>query len=139
TLTGPEGSSVKVKEAKREDSGQYRIQVEVKLPPRPNAHLNQWVGNVIWLNRGQVPVGGTVNVSPAELEQAGLTLFDAAGQPYARATGHYDRPAKPGDPLVYTLWYQPRKDQGDPAKLVLSGRRNVLLEVPFVLHNVPLQ
>jgi hypothetical protein len=38
-----------------------------------------------------------------------------------------------------TLVYRPHAGQGDPARLVLSGRRTVTMEIPFTLRNVPLQ
>jgi hypothetical protein len=136
TFPGPDSSQVRVIEAKADETGQYLIKVEVILPPPPKQHLR--AGNVIWLNRGPVPAGGTVNLSAAEVEQKGLRLFDAQGQPFLLATGHYDNPAKPEDPLTYTLYFQPRKEQGDPVRLELSAKRNVIVEVPFVLKDVPL-
>lgn len=136
TFTGPEGSHVKVIEAKRDESGQYKLRVEVKLPPDPNQMPA--FGNMIWLNRGPVPAGGTVDLTAGEVEQKGLSIHDADGQPFLLASAHYDSPAKPNDPRVYTLYYQPRKGQGDPVRFTLRGKRTVLLEVPFVLKDVPL-
>ena len=39
---------------------------------------------------------------------------------------------------VYTLHYQPRRDQEGPFRFVLSGRRTVVIDVPFTLKDVPL-
>jgi len=37
-----------------------------------------------------------------------------------------------------TLLYQPQDGQGEPARLVLNGRRRQLVQVPFTLRDVPL-
>jgi hypothetical protein len=79
-----------------------------------------------------------VNLTAGDVEQKGLAIHDADGQPFLVASAHYDSPAKPNDPLIYTLYYQPRKGQGDPVRFTLRGKRTVLLEVPFVLKDVPL-
>ncbi len=136
SVPGLDKSQVRVIEAKLDEAGQYKIQIEVKLPPTPA--VQPPAGNLIWINRGPVPVGGTVNLTASEVEQKGLSLYDAEGHPFILATAHYNHPAKPDDPRIYTLYYQPRKNQGDPVRLVLSGKRTVLLEVPFVLKDVPL-
>ncbi len=135
TFSGPDGSQLRMIEAKRDEAGQYRIQVEVRLAPPKQ---QPFAGNIIWLNPGPVAAGGTTDLTAAELEQRGLSLYDAQGQPFLLATAHYNNPAKPHDPLTYTLYYQPRKDQGDPVRFLLTGKRHVLLEVPFVLKDVPL-
>ncbi len=36
------------------------------------------------------------------------------------------------------LTFQPREGQADPARLVYTGRRTVMVEIPFVLRDVPL-
>jgi hypothetical protein len=137
TFKGLNGAAVKVIEARREKSGQYKLQVEVRLPASPN-QLADFPANVIWLNRGGVPANGTVSLSASEVQQKGLALLDAEGQPFLLASGQHALATKPSDPIVYTLYYQPRKGQGEAAKFVLTGRRNVLIEVPFVLRDVPL-
>jgi hypothetical protein len=137
TFKGPDGSAVKVMEVLREASGQYKLQVEVALPPTANPFPG-FGGNVVWLNPGGVAPNATVSLSAAEVQQKGLALLDAEGQPLLLASGHHLQPAQPGAPLVYTLYYQPRKGQGEAARFVLTGRRHVLIDVPFVLRDVPL-
>ncbi len=136
TFDGPDGSRLRVLEVAR-DGGQYRLKIEVKMPPEPPRHPFMG-GNLIWLNRGPVGEGATVNVTASDVEQKGLALYDAEGQPLLLATGFYIRTQKPDDPRLWTLYYQPRRDQGEPAKLVLSGRRHIILDVPFILKDVPL-
>jgi hypothetical protein len=131
---GPDGARVQVLEV-APDSDQYRLKVEVKLPAVANP-LSQFR---LWAAPGVVPVGGTVNLNGAEAQQKGLALYDAQGQPFLLATGSYERAPKPDAPVTYTLFYQPRKEQGPPAKFVLSGRRTVVLEMPFVLWGTGLK
>ena len=38
----------------------------------------------------------------------------------------------------YTITYQPRNDQGEPAKLLYTGYRTTSIDVPFTLKDVPL-
>ncbi len=40
--------------------------------------------------------------------------------------------------ITYTFLCQPGKDQGQPAKLVYSGRKRVTIDIPFTLKDVPL-
>src|SRR5262249_55854922 len=131
---GADGSSVRVLEMVP-DADQYRLKIEVKLPPPPPApQFAMWAGI-----QPVTPAGGSVNLTGAEAEQKGLGLYDAQGQPFLLATGSYQQPDKPNPPLTYPLFYQPRKEQGPPTRFVLSGRRTVVLDVPFVLKNVPLR
>jgi hypothetical protein len=137
TFKGPDGAAVKVIEAKQE-SGQYKLQVEITLPP-PKLSFDFFpLGNVVMLNRGPGAAKGTVDLTAAQVQEKGLSLVDAVGQPLLLVTAHYIQPAQPNAPLVYVLYFQPRRDQGEPAKFVLMGRRNVLIEVPFILRDVPL-
>jgi hypothetical protein len=38
----------------------------------------------------------------------------------------------------YELVYQPRKGQGEPARLAFCGHKSVAIDIPFALKNVPL-
>jgi len=134
TVQGVDGSSVRILEMEP-NADQYRLKIEVKLPPPPpQPHLAMW--GVI---QQESPVGGSVTLTGPEAEQKGLALYDAQGQPFLLATGSSQEPHKPNAPFTYTLFYQPRKEQGPPARFVLSGRRTVVLDVPFVLKNVPMR
>ena len=44
----------------------------------------------------------------------------------------------PGAAQEIELTYRPEEGQNAPARFVYSGRRVVLVEVPFTLKNVPL-
>src|SRR5262245_4827678 len=139
TFRGPEGSYVKVVEVRREPSGQYRLKVEIKSPPKKGDLPEMGNFRIVRIDRGR---GGiempTSQLSAQEAENRGLALLDSKGQPIPLAAGEYSRSDDPRAAQVYTLHYQPRKDQGVPARFVFSGRRTVLIEVPFVLKDVPL-
>jgi hypothetical protein len=139
TFKGPDGSYVKVVEVRREPSGQYRLKVEVKAPPKKGDLPEMANFRIVRINRlrGGVEMP-TLQLSAQEAESHGLALLDDKGQPFALTTGEYQRTDDPRVAQVYTLHYQPRKDQGEPARFVFSGRRTVLIEVPFVLKDVPL-
>ncbi|MBI1918420.1 MAG: HEAT repeat domain-containing protein [Planctomycetes bacterium] len=139
SFKGPEGSYVKVVEARREPSGQYRLKVEVKAPPKKSDLPEATNWRIVRINRMR---GGfempTATLSAQEAENRGLALLDDKGQPFALSAGESQRNEDTRSAQVYTLHYQPRKDQGEPARFVFSGRRTVLIDVPFVLKHVPL-
>ena len=64
-------------------------------------------------------------------------LVDAKGRPLALAHGTMKKDTSEPRRL-YSLLYKPEKDTGMPEQLIFRDRRNVLVEVPFVLKNVPL-
>lgn len=138
SFAGLDGSRVKVMEARREAEGDYRLKLEVQLPASASP-LGALPGNVVFVNRGPVPAQGTINLTAMEANQKGLSLLDDQGRALPLSTGYYVRPNQPGAPLTYSLIYQRRKDQGEPSKFVFSGRRGVLIEMPFTLRDVPLQ
>ncbi len=69
----------------------------------------------------------------------GITLEDAKGNAF-RLTGSNVRSRFDGQKAttLYTLTFEPAKDQGEPAKLVFSGSRSVTIDIPFTLKDVPL-
>jgi hypothetical protein len=139
THKGPDGCYVKVVEVRREPSGQYRLKVELKAPPKKGDFPEAVNWRIVRINRMR---GGfeaaTMTLSAQEAENRGLALLDDKGQPFALAAGEYQRNEDMRSAQVYTLHYQPRKDQGEPARFVFSGRRTVVIDVPFVLKDVPL-
>jgi hypothetical protein len=66
-----------------------------------------------------------------------LTLQDAKGNTLpvaiqARFAG------VPGAAMEYQIVFRPEKDLGEPAKLVFTGRKLAVAEVPFILKGVKL-
>jgi hypothetical protein len=139
TFKGPDGCYVKVVEARREPSGQYRLKVEVKAPPK-KGDIESMNWRIVRINRmrGGIEMATTITLSAQEAANRGLALLDDRGQPFSLAAGEYQRNEDSRSAQVYTLHYQPRKDQGEPARFVFSGRRTVVIDVPFVLKDVPL-
>ncbi len=139
TVAGPEGSAVKVAEVKREPSGQYRLKVEVRGPPRSNDFAS--LPNVRVLRINQKQLGGLEDrrgLSAKDAANRGLALLDAKGAPVALVAAELQPNEDARAAQVYTLYFERAKGQGEPARFVFSGRRRALLEVPFVLENVPL-
>ena len=66
-----------------------------------------------------------------------LAILDAAGQEFELVGQAGEKPAAVPESAL-CLIYKPRDGQGEPSSLVLKGRRNVIIEVPFTLRNVPL-
>jgi hypothetical protein len=140
TVRGLSDSSVKVLEVKREPSGQYQLKLEVKAPARATDFPQ--LPNVRVLRLNQKRWGGGLevrqNLSAQDAANWGLAVFDAKGRLLPLASGEYRPGDDPRAGKVYTLFVEPGKDRSEPARFVFTGRRRVLLEVPFVLKDVPL-
>jgi hypothetical protein len=134
TFEAVDGTVLRVTEAKKESDGLYKVEVSV-TPPPPTTDVDALGLGVrfVRVNRG---VPGKVTVSHKE-GTCPLTLFDAKGQPLRLTTGNYLADGNTGQ-KSFTLIFQPGADQGEPAKLVYTERRTALIEVPFVLKDVPL-
>jgi hypothetical protein len=141
TIAGPGGASVKVLEAKREASGVYTLKVEVKTPPLQSMNFG---GNgqvqMLFINRQAQEYRGLDRtiLNEMQLREKGVLVVDALGKPLLMTQAQETTDPNATGSHVYTMTFSPKKGQGAPAKLLLSGRRNVLLQVPFVLRDVPL-
>ena len=137
TVKGLDSCYVKILEAKRAN-GQVTLRVEVKgLAKRSDI---SGLGNVriLRINRGLRGNVQMVNaLSAADATGRGLALLDGKGNALSLAAGNYTI-NEPNTPQTYTLTYQPRKDQEGPYRFVFSGRRTVVIDVPFTLKDVPL-
>jgi hypothetical protein len=123
-----DGGAVEVQEMTHEGDGLWQVRVRVSLPPGPEPPPGVFVVRV---NKG-----GPHRVLLDRARDTTFTLHDAAGRPLTLATGEYVTNA---DETVrsYVLAFQAARDQA-PATLVYSGPRSALVEVPFVLSDVPL-
>jgi hypothetical protein len=140
TVVGDDGESLKLSALQRQPNGDVYAQVEL---------TDASTANVVWAMRRGVlaPNGGrgpgrgrrgsgTVDNSP----QTTLVLQDAHGHSFPLA--HQTE-----DPVVnanilsrqISCTYNSRADLGEPSKLVYTGRRTIIIEVPFSLKDVPLQ
>jgi hypothetical protein len=138
TIKGLDGSSAKVLEAKRERSGTIALKVEVKGPPKKSDISGLTGVRILRINRGIRGLDRPVStLSAADAAARGLSLLDSKGAPLALVSGNYSL----GDPnaaQTYTLMYQPRQGQEGPFRFVFSGRRTVIVDVPFTLKDIPL-
>ena len=89
--------------------------------------------------RGLNP-GGIWPESPQPGNQTPVVkAFDAAGKPMQPAGADaYTDATEDGQTMIYRMTWSFKKGSGVPAKLVVVGTRTMLVEVPFVLENVPL-
>jgi len=121
------GGSLRVRAVVDEGDGMWRVELDAEAEASNPVRL------------AVIPVKsspGRVLVSEKE-GTCPFTARDAAGARVRLATGHYF--ASPdGDIRSYTLYFQAARDQGDPVRLEFVGPRTALVEVPFVLRDVPL-
>ena len=132
TVPGPHGGWLKVVEVSRDDGGVVKVHGEIAYPPNEEGPPS-WLGpgvagrQVVFFVRPAVP--GPV---PA------VELRDAQGHPFGRLEAFRGTGPADGGPGDFRITFRPRPGQTAPAQLVYVGRRSVLVDVPFVLRNVPL-
>jgi hypothetical protein len=131
TAKGADGGFLKVIEAKQEKDGRVKLRLQMHAPDM----------QVVVGGRGRAFVRGrgrallmVDNMVPANTDR--LTLLDSKGQ---RIPSVGIEAVNLGNgPQEFTMYFQPAKDQAEPAKLVYMGRPLAILEVPFTLKNVSL-
>jgi hypothetical protein len=84
--------------------------------------------------------GGIWPESPARGNQMPVVhSFDSNGKPITATFGeNYTDSSDDGLTMIQHMTLNYRKDSGTPAKLTVVGPRTVVVEVPFVMENVPL-
>lgn len=113
-----------------EPKGKAGASVEVRL-----AYPSPWAANA---RRGFNP-GGIWPEAPRAEQTPTIKAFDAKGKEMPGVSrGGYSDSSDDGLTLIQHITLSFRPDAGTPAKLVLVGARPVIVEVPFVLENVPL-
>jgi hypothetical protein len=135
TVPGGDGSSLKLIEVRREGEGQVKLRVEVAPPPR-DLILGGVPARILLANRwGRggpgLPVPPAVAAEQLSLRDAHDRKAPLVSSTAATATGN-------GKAWEFTLVYRPDPGQGEPARLVYTGRRTATIEVPFTLKDVPL-
>jgi hypothetical protein len=132
TVKGAQGGSVRVLEAARQADGLVRLRVQVEPLPRAlsaAAPPSPFNGTV--LVNGRPVVGGLL------LNSSHFGLLDDKGRPFRVVQAL--APSRRGAPAQeYELTYQPEDGQGAAAKFVYRDHRTVILDVPFLLKDVPL-
>ncbi|HEV3260092.1 MAG TPA: HEAT repeat domain-containing protein [Gemmataceae bacterium] len=132
TINGPDGHLIKVIDAKRQLNGQVRIQVRIDTR-RPN-----FGGGPAMMVMG----GGMMAMesSPSSAGPGNLALKDAQGRsfPLVKVEKQNWLPSPSGTSQESTLVYQAPRNQAEALKLVYTGTRSLVIDVPFTLKDVAL-
>jgi hypothetical protein len=135
TVPGKGGGSLKVSEVKRDDKGQVTLQVVVEKPAAPQAEAMAARMRMMW--GGGMPV----QAQPNDVNVVGkmLSLVDEKGQAF-KLVGVENKvlDGETGGTVEYRLTFQPPAGAAKPARLVYSGQRQTIIDVPFVLKDAPL-
>jgi hypothetical protein len=110
-----------------------RVHGELAYPP-PEEGPPNWPG---FGGPGQQVVFFVRPVEPAEVPA--LELRDTRRQPFQRLEAARGAGPADGGPRAFRLTFAPRTGQTAPAQLVYVGRRSALVDVPFLLKDVPLR
>jgi hypothetical protein len=139
-VSGESGGLLKVSEVTRAKNGQVHLHVHLEAPPQEGDGVGDLVpgGRARRINRAIV----LWRMAQMPQEMPDLRLLDARGQPWQRV----EEPRQPNGVVAgvvggqdYEPTFRPAPGQGEPARLVFMGRRTLILDVPFVLHDVPLR
>jgi hypothetical protein len=87
--------------------------------------------------------GGVVVMGGLMGPNNGLTILDDKGKTLPVQMGQQQiqfvqGPGGNAVTAIYTLICPPGKDHGEPAKVVFMGRKNLTIDIPFTLKDVPL-
>jgi hypothetical protein len=136
SVKGTDGSFLKVIEVKREEGGKVEIHVKIdQAQEEDQNNFNPWGWRgMMW--RGGMGGDGSEQVD-SSVSTGHLVLFDGRGN-LVRLLNKEQIQDENGSE-EYRFVYQVAKGQPDPAKLVLQGRRPVVIDVPFTLKDVPLR
>jgi hypothetical protein len=139
TFLGEGGESLKVMEASRQVGGDVQVRLELTDSASANA---QWVmrRGIMRLRRpGPIGVGRRGGLLEDNVPPPNLLLQDANGHNFPLR--NRDDLGIRGNGLArdLTLTYCGGLSLGEPKKLVYSGRRTIIVEIPFTLKDVPLR
>jgi hypothetical protein len=135
TSAGADGSALRVSEARRGANGQLALRVEVTPAPR-DLILGGVPARVVLANRGWR--GGPGMPVPPAVGVEQLALVDARGRPLPLVGSKGPTIDGLGKAWEFTLVYQPGPNEGEPARLVYTGRRSATATVSFTLADIPL-
>lgn len=150
TVKGEQGGLLKVEEVSRKEDGEITLRLRLDVPPEVTAAaipaVNVNPGNAAKLQAlqaRQVAVAAQLQMQlkmaqmgapvVAQSGFSGLTLLDAKGQTVPLMQAQVNPQGE------YVLTFRPRPDQAEADKLVFSGSRTVMVEVPFTLKDVPVR
>ncbi|HEV3263583.1 MAG TPA: hypothetical protein VG013_42500 [Gemmataceae bacterium] len=131
TFKGPDGHAVKVIDAKRQANGRVRLQVRVDARTQ---NFGGMPGGFVVMG------GGGMMVDSAVAGPGNLALQDARGRALrlVKVEGQNWLPNPGGTSVEWTLVYQLPRSQAEPVKLIYTGTRTLVIDVPFTLKDVVL-
>jgi len=140
SVDGPDGLTVKVLKAEKQASGAVSIKVQMDMPNQGG--MNVWgVNGRVFIKRRMI-VNGNVVVSSELMDggNSGLMLVDAKGKNFRLTNTQQEAMNFNGNTFQQNLalTFQPQAGQAEPAQLLYKGPRTVIIDVPFVLKDVPL-
>src|SRR5262249_36964358 len=107
---------------------------------RIDTPANDTEGGVIWgggmrLRRGRgIPEGREEEKNEVAQE---LAVVDAKGRSF-KVVQTAVRPAEKGSPQEAHVTFQPQSGLAVPSRLIYTGQRKFVMDVPFTLKNIPL-
>lgn len=132
TIKGADGSAAHITEATKRAGGQINLRLMIELPPQ---------NNLAWNGAAQFRVAGRFgNVPQPDTAGSTWTLFDAQGKTFYRVglNESLSANANGGWSQDVRLTFKDQQGAVAPFKLVRTGRRLAIVEVPFALSDVPL-
>jgi hypothetical protein len=140
TVKGREGGSIKVLQVGKEDNGMTVLRVQVENPP-DIIPAGLRVKHYAPLDSAPIPVPELRGMPSHGSTFNGLNLLDDRGNLLPLVSMRTQVQSTNGTDLIwhYTFTYARDKDQGEPARLVLSGSRTASISIPFTLTDVPLR
>jgi hypothetical protein len=145
-VKGENGGSMEVLSISKQANGDYKVQLRLENPPGGNPFVPVAVPLRGAIQRQQIQIqvngGGALTVvGAAGGGIGGLSLLDAKGKAYqlVEVPSRSLRGVNGVFTQEMTLVFRPQAGQGEPASLVLNGRRTVTVSVPFRLTNVLLR
>jgi hypothetical protein len=134
SLQTSDGLNVKVLDVTRQD-GQVKVRLQEDIGVAGAIVFNAR-GNLVRINNLALRIG---SATTSAVGGSMWTLYDRNGHRYRNGPHEVSIVAAAnGVAQEFRLTYLPERDQGEPVKLVQTGRRQILLEIPFTLKDVPL-
>jgi hypothetical protein len=139
TVKNADGKQIKILDIKNLTNGTVvlRLQLEDVVGAPGMIAFNR--RGVMRINGVVVRKGFVAGETQTSALDSSFTLLDANGHSF-RLENHSEGITANGNTICWEmeLTYRPHEGQGEPVKLVYSGRRWVVIEVPFTLKDVQL-
>jgi hypothetical protein len=132
SVSGTDSGSLRVEEVSRSRNGEVKLRVIIE-PPSTD-HDDAMFGRARF-NRGVIWAGQSPDDSTGIGQQ--LTLMDGKGRGF-KLTQSTPTQLENGCAQQYDLTFEPPSGLPAPVKLVYSGQRLAVVDVPFTLHDVSL-